>query len=247
MDKNYFIQLTLNLYRLTLLFPKKDPLRYKMRELGVEISANSILIFEKNFSDFEDLLPETKKQIEILDCFFEVVKNLNWVSVEKIFEIQKEYDKIKKELTIFLFEKEKQLNFNLAKTAELKEKAVGEKTVENSFSNLKSNLETKENKNFEPTIFSMEKDLIEAKKFVKIGDPVSLTEKKEPSFKNPFQGRKDKIMEVLKQREKAQVGDFKGVFPKVSKRTLRRDFKSLMEEGLVERVGEKSETFYKIK
>jgi len=243
MDKNYFIQLTLSLYRLTLLFPKKDPLRYKMRELGVEISANSILIFEKNFSDFEDLIPETKKQIEVLDCFFEVVKNLDWVSGEKIFEIQKEYDKIKKEFNGFLFEKEKQLNFDLLKNIKPEEKAVGDKVAENSF----LNLETKKEKELEAKIFSMDKDLIESREFVKIENSVPLTERKDSSFKNPFQGRKDKILEILKQREKAQVGDFKEVFPKVSKRTLRRDFKSLMEEGLVERMGEKSETFYKIK
>jgi hypothetical protein len=243
MDKNYFIQLTLNLYRLTLLFPKKDPLRYKMRELGIEISTNSILIFEKDFSDFEDLIPETKKQIEILDCFFEVVKNLDWVSVEKIFEIQKEYDKIKKELIGFFFEKEKQLDFNLGKNLKSEEKAVGDKAVEN----FSPNLETKKERDLEEKIFSMDKDLIEAREFVKIGDSVTLAERKESSFKNPFQGRKDKIMEILKKREKAQVGDFKEVFPQVSKRTLRRDFKSLMEEGLVERMGEKSETFYKIK
>lgn len=243
MDKNYFIQLTLNLYRLTLLFPKKDPLRYKMRELGVEISANSILIFEKDFSSFEDLILETKEQVEILDCFFEVVKNLNWVSGEKIFEIQKEYDKIKKELVGFLFEKEKQLNFNLGENIKSEEKTIGDKAVENSF----LNLETKEEKELKAKIFSMDKDLIETRGFVKIGDSGPLTERKVPSFENPFQGRKDKILEILKQREKAQVGDFKEVFPEVSKRTLRRDFKSLMEEGLVERMGEKSATFYKIK
>ncbi|MCX6764870.1 MAG: DeoR family transcriptional regulator [Candidatus Nealsonbacteria bacterium] len=243
MDKNYFIKLTLNLYRLTLLFPKKDPLRYKMRELGVEISASSILIFEKDFLSFEDLLSETKEQIEILDCFFEVVKNLNWVSVEKIFEIQKEYDKIKKELTEFLFEKEKQLNFDLVKNIQSEEKTIEDRAVENSF----FNLETKKEKDLEKKIISMDKDLIGAEEFVKIEDSVSLAERKVSSFENPFQGRKDKILEILKQREKAQVGDFKEVFPEVSKRTLRRDFKSLMEEGLVERMGEKSETFYKIK
>ena len=214
-----------------------------MRELGVEISANSILIFEKDFSSFEDLILETKKQIEILDCFFEVVKNLNWVSGEKIFEIQKEYDKIKKELIGFLFEKEKQLNFDLVKNIKSEEKTIGDKAVENSF----LNLETKKEKDLKAKIFSMDRDLIETKKFVKIEDSVPLTERKNSSFENPFQGRKDKILEILKQREKAQVGDFKEVFPEVSKRTLRRDFKSLMEEGLVERMGEKSATFYKIK
>ena len=211
-----------------------------MRELGIEISANSILIFEKNFSEFEDLISETRKQIEILDCFFEVVKNLDWARGEMIFEIQEEYDKIKKELTGFLFEKEKQLNFSLIKT----QKPTGEKAVENLVTDFKTKSE--ENKILEPKIFSMEKDLIETGRFVKIENSGFLAEKKSDSFKNPFQGRKDKILEILKQREKVQVGDFKKVFPQVSKRTLRRDFKSLTDEGLIERIGEKSETFYKI-
>jgi len=40
MNKENLTQITNELYRLTLLFPKKEPLRYKMRELADDILAN---------------------------------------------------------------------------------------------------------------------------------------------------------------------------------------------------------------
>ena len=81
MTKENLIQLTSNLYRLTLLFPKKEPLRYKMRELADEILAN-----------------QTEKDLEILDSFFEVAKAQNWVSPQEILNLQQEYSKLKDEL-----------------------------------------------------------------------------------------------------------------------------------------------------
>ena len=59
--------------------------------------------------------------------------------------------------------------------------------------------------------------------------------------------RQKKILEVLKERGRAQVKDFKEIFPGVSKRTLRRDFRNLMAQGLVERMGEKNNTFYQLR
>jgi len=112
MDRNYYLQLTQNLYRLTLLFPKKEPLRYKMRELADDILADLILPSEKGsaYSIFtEDRpLPNLKKkeegansiisQLEVLDSFFEVAKNQNWVSPHDILNLQEEYSKLKEEL-----------------------------------------------------------------------------------------------------------------------------------------------------
>jgi len=34
LDKNHLFEITNELYRITLLFPKREPLRYKMRELA---------------------------------------------------------------------------------------------------------------------------------------------------------------------------------------------------------------------
>lgn len=74
MDKDFLINLTKNLYRLTLLFPKKEPLRYKMREL-----ASLVLTCPK------------KEDLENLDRYFEVAKFQNWVPFQDILAIQQDY------------------------------------------------------------------------------------------------------------------------------------------------------------
>jgi predicted HTH transcriptional regulator len=71
-----------------------------------------------------------------------------------------------------------------------------------------------------------------------------------PSNKNQdsiLNERQNKILEVLKEKEKVQVREIKNIFPQVSKRTLRRDFEKLVNQGLVERIGEKINTFYQLK
>ncbi len=58
--------------------------------------------------------------------------------------------------------------------------------------------------------------------------------------------RQGKILNILKEKEKVQVWQMKEVFPEITKRTLRRDFERLLKQGLVERIGEKNNTFYKL-
>jgi Fic family protein len=158
--KEKLIELTKRVYRLTQLFPKKEPLRYKIREIADEILAN--------------FLRETKnptiKDWEILDSFFEIVKEQNWVSPREISQIQQDY-----------------------------------------------------------------KNLIEESHF-------------EPKEHRPnINERQKKILEILKEKGKVQVGQVKEFFPNVSKRTLRRDFQSLVKKGIIERIGEKNKTFYQLK
>ena len=130
-----------------------------MRELADEILADFIT----------DPKNETLEKLEILDSFFEIVKVQNWVSKDLILLLQKEYSKLKE--------------------------------------NLSSN-------------------------------------KNQDSILNE---RQNKILEVLKEKEKVQVREIKNIFPQVSKRTLRRDFEKLVNQGLVERIGEKINTFYQLK
>jgi len=160
MDSDYFIQLTANLYRLTLLFPKKEPLRYKMRELADDILAKPI-----------------EKDLEILDSFFEVAKAQNWVSSSNVLEIQQEYSKLKEGL---------KLSSEPSSEVELRKVERGS-------------------------------------------------------------GRQEKILKILKERGRAQVWEIQKIFPEVTKRTLRRDFEGLLNQGLIERIGERNETFYKLK
>jgi len=190
MDKEYFIQLTKGVYRLTLLFPKKEPLRYKLRELAAEVLANLILILKGNFHRSSNLVEGIENDLEVLDTYFEIAKDQNWVSPDDILEIQKEYSNIREEIEKVKKEEEKNPQ------PEIKENPEKEKVAERN-------------------------DIINE--------------------------RQQKILEILREKGRAQVGQLVSVFPQVSKRTLRRDFRFLLKRGLIERIGEKNYTFYQMR
>ena len=168
------IELTSKLYRLTLFFPKKEPLKYKMRELA------------------DDILAKPKeKDLEVLDSFLEVAFSQNWVSPSDILAIRKEYDNLKEEL------KEGKLSVSSEK---------------------------------------------------KKGNPTDLGIPSETLPALPYynSSRQEKILAFLKENGRAQVWQVKQILPEVTKRTLRRDFENMLRQGIIERVGEKNDTFYQI-
>jgi len=209
MEKRQIIDLTNKVYRLTLLFPKKEPLRYKIREI-----ANDILTFSINWESLNSLNPgkyasnlkERKKEtifnleesLDVIHNYFEISKWQNWINYFEILEIQEEYDKIKKELY-----------------EEIKKIEIEEKT--NEIQNIPKN---------------------------------NLIEEKNIQIDNNFiekETRKEKIIKILKKVEKIQVGEINKLFPDVSKRTIRRDFQKMLNQGIIERIGEKNNTYYRLK
>jgi len=58
--------------------------------------------------------------------------------------------------------------------------------------------------------------------------------------------RQSRIIQFLKNNEKAQVADLIKVLPKITKRTIRRDLDELMKLGKITRLGEYNQVFYKI-
>ena len=193
MNKQDIIELTNKVYKLTLLFPKKEPLRYRIREISNRILENSINLENLNQPAQQDsfLIFETEKNLEIITSYFEVAKWQNWVSYFDILEIKENYDKIKSDLL---------------------------KSVENS---------------------EQEQGSIQAKPF----KPEQI---KKSISKKGLDKRKEKILDILKEKEKIQVWELNKLLPEVSKRTLRRDFEQLLKQGLVQRIGEKNNTFYKL-
>jgi Fic family protein len=163
MDKEKYIQLTKDLYRLTVLFPKKDPLRYKMRELATNILAK----------------PE-RKDVEALNSLFEVAKSQNWVTFSDLSTVQENYVILLKTLDEIKPEIKRQIATEIVSTKGLA-------------------------------------------------------------------SRQEKILSLLKEKGKAQVWELKQVFPQTSKRTIRRDCECLLKEGMIERMGERNNTFYQVK
>lgn len=181
--REFLIKLTQDLYRLTLLFPKKEPLRYKMREAADDILVNPI-----------------ENNLEVLASFFEVAKAQNWVNHLDILNLQQEYSRLKGDLN-------RQPSLILGREeGELKQEQIEERV-----SAVKGDFEVAS-----------------------------------PSFLKhvPNNERQQKILEILKGKERTQVWELKKVFPEVTKRTLRRDLDQLLNHGMIKRAGERNETFY---
>ncbi len=176
MDRDFLIQLTNNLYRLTLLFPKKEPLRYKMREV-----ADCILV------------KPGEEDLKAIDGFFEVALAQNWVSPSDILAIQKEYAILREELE------------------KLQPLAIRKKEKANC----------------------VEDSLIEVQPQLNLAQRVS--------------ERQEKILAFLRENGRVQVWQVKQIFSEVTKRTLRRDFEHMLNQGVIERIGESNNTFYQIK
>ncbi len=194
-NKESYIKLTKNLYKLTLLFPKKEPLRYKMRGVADDILSSP-----------------NERDLNILNCFFEVAKEQNWLNQDEILALQKEYANLAEELK-------------------------------------KNNPEENEDIKDCPSIFDAATQASEQ-------EGVRPESKKEdfsvlpqsPMFLPPANmERQEKILSFLREQGRAQVWQIKQILPEVTKRTLRRDFENLLRRGLIERVGERNNTFYQIK
>ena len=106
MRKEEVIETTNKVYKLTLLFPKKEPLRYKIREAADELLNNITsweVIYRSNPVKFltvdkhkkEEIIFEAEKNLETLKSYFEITKWQNWVSYFDVLKIEEEYDGIK--------------------------------------------------------------------------------------------------------------------------------------------------------
>jgi len=216
MGRRHLIELTNKLYRLTLLFPKKEPLRYKIRKTAIDILSD-VVKWEclnspnpgKYVNDFElkrkEIIFSMENNLEVINNYFEIAKWQNWINYFDILEIQEEYDKIK---------------FNLFE--EIKKIELNNLTIKPAifFNNRNSSIETESIKAEENLFNNSSKD---------------------------FESRRDKILKILKKVERIQVGEINKLFPDVSKRTIRRDFQKMLNQGIIQRIGEKNNTFYILK
>jgi len=221
MQKKEIVELTNKIYRLTLLFPKKEPLRYKVRETADEIlkdmvtweTINNSNPIKFDISKKEEIIFEAEKNLEILKNYFKIAQWQNWVSYFDILKIEEEYDKIKCDF-------KKEIEF-----LEKEEK----------------DLKTKEFSQFQKTSGDSALAAVPV-----INANASQTRAIKKAGGDILNGRQEKILNFLKEKGNAQVWQIKEIFPQISKRTLRRDFEQLLKKNIIQRIGEKNNTFYRL-
>lgn len=101
------IELTNKVYRQTLLFPKKEPLRYKTREIADNILAKMVewnvghspnpgKLLALPIEQKRDLIFEIEKDLELIKSYFKLAKWQNWVSYFDIIKLEDEYTELEK-------------------------------------------------------------------------------------------------------------------------------------------------------
>lgn len=260
-DKGFLVQLTDHLYQLTLLFPKKEPLRYKIRELADDVLADSVRIMSRGNPTGSIGLEcqRALENLEVLDSFFSITKEQNWVSSDKVFTLQEDYIKLIEYLSSRIDSQIRSLKTE-APSLKIQEPAFKPFPLEEQENKEKEEQEEeKEEETKEET--KEERELpeeLQREKIIALSPPFSSEPEDEEGTLgleefiqgppgNELNERQQRIMEALKEKEKSQVWEIKKIFPETTKRTIRRDFNYLLSQGLIERIGEKNDTFYRLR
>lgn len=92
-DNDYFIRLTLAVYKVTGLFPEKEPLKYQIRELANKILSELVCAQNTRLKENSAI-----SLIEKIKTLLKVAQFQNWVKEQNILIIAKEYEKILEDL-----------------------------------------------------------------------------------------------------------------------------------------------------
>ncbi len=245
MTKENLVLLTVRLYNLTLLLPKKEPLRCRAREAADDILA-SFVGGKKESNGFS-----LKESLDIMDSYLQVAISQNWVAVSDILEIQQEYAKINRDLGSLE---------DVSRANQAGDIKVKEEVSINPKEQIKEKAPAGEERPVEGRIpFSIQvvrpaplMAPIEqpAQVFIEAKESEAADDEEEDDLGVLTESqikRQRSIIEFLKEKGQAQVWEIQKIFPNISKRTIRRDFQSLLKQGLIERVGERNKTYYKMK
>jgi hypothetical protein len=250
MDKNTFIQLSKSAYQLTLFFPNKEPLRYKIREVANDIMSGFII--KEN-----DYLGDLKAQIDVIDGYFEIAMAQDWTSPAKIKELKDNY------LRAGFALEELRSNREIETKPAAEEKRTGfimvpEAAKTGIIPPLPQSI-------IEPPAYLKpmvvpEPVLPPVARIEEVGQASAKAREEAGEEEQDIAGEEDnsaltgsqilrqnRILEFLKQKGGAQVWEIQKIFPSVSKRTIRRDFRSMLKQGVIERTGERNTTAYKLK
>ena len=99
--RSYFLKLTLTLYKVTELFPKREPLKFLLREKADLILADLIIAFSGTKQKKEDnlkLFNSVLGNIKILDGFLKISQEQGWLNKLNFSVLEREYNKIEKEI-----------------------------------------------------------------------------------------------------------------------------------------------------
>jgi len=95
LDKSHFIKLTIGVYKVSELFPKREPLKFLLRKKADQVLASLVAA---QFNPSGRALEQVIKQTAVLGAYFQIAESQNWVKPENFWLLKTEYLAIEKEV-----------------------------------------------------------------------------------------------------------------------------------------------------
>ncbi len=221
------VKLTNSIYKLTLLFPKKEPLRYKIREVATSFLEEAIFLKKRGFN-----YQKLQEKWEVLSNFLELAKYQNWVQKEKILEIENRYLEFLQQLSFL--DRDKNFLESQKETINLKVRKVQKEEQ-------KKPIKPPEP---EPKGFQSKEPQVSQKLY-------SPAESKALSFLpntdwSELSSRQRNILKIMLEKKEIKIGELSKFFPNKSRRTLLRDLDFLLAKSLISKKGNGRGVFYRI-
>jgi len=217
MTKADIFKLTLALYRVTALLPKKEPLKFALRHRALKVFS-SLSISEQSSSLLSqvekiDALKNNLVCLDNLKSFFQLAKEQNWIDGRNFIILENEYQKL----------------------GEILRSRFMELTAIKQIAGPKA----KEEKKLDPLnkIFTVKKEKEEEREDKEI--KVSFFEDPEDM---PILEKK--ILETLKEKGKMKRSEMEELFPSQGVRSLQRKLNGLKSKNLLEIARRGRDTFY---
>ena len=94
-DKNFFIQLVIGVYKVTKMFPEKEPLKILIRKRANLVLTDLILLSSDSALNEKILVQRVLENIAILCSYFEISDEQNWIDKRNFLVLKANYDKIR--------------------------------------------------------------------------------------------------------------------------------------------------------
>lgn len=220
-----FIKITSAVYRLLDFFPEGEPLKNRAKDKALAITENLVLVFgTQGWASFQKdkATNQLLEDIEILLNYLKLAKSFGWIDSINFLIVSKEYENIKAQILQSAIKPSAEPMQRIENTSVVAQtqKVTFQKTIENQIS------------------FTEERISSPEVRFAEGGQP------KFPEFL--ISDRQKKILQILKEKGKAQVSDFKVVLGDITKRTIRRDLDELLKNNRIIRIGEWNQVFYQV-
>lgn len=255
MDKQIITELARNIYKLTLFFPNREPLRYKLRETVDQVIYEFLM--EK-----KDYLDNICRYLEVIDSYLDIAASQDWTAPARINALKEDFASlsylVKQSLSR---ESDSKISETLPHSAVDRRAAVSIDVIEKpvvcpapqkNIGNVLPSVALKSEIILPEAALRHSADLPVGGITTPDAESRLSDDLPEDGINNDFLtsgqiARQNRIAEFLKEKGSAQVWEIQKIFPQVSKRTIRRDFRSMLEQGLIERTGERNTTAYKMK